>query len=47
MYRDTMIKFMEENPGVKIIHGLFGNDEFIYQKNNGCVYDENGYLFED
>lgn len=47
MDRDTMIKFMEENLGVKITHELFGNDEFIYQKDNGCVYDENGYLFED
>lgn len=47
MDRDTMIKFMEENPGVKITHELFGDDEFIYQRDNGCVYDGNGYLFED
>lgn len=47
MDRNMMIKLMEENPGAKITHELFGTGEFIYQKDNGYVYDENGYLFED
>lgn len=32
MDRNMMIRLMEENPGVKITHELFGTDEFIYQK---------------
>ena len=41
MDRNMMIKLMEENPGAKITHELFGTGEFIYQKDNGYVYDEN------
>lgn len=47
MDRSTMIVFMEENPNVKITHWLFSDDEYIYQKEDGKVYEENGYLFED
>lgn len=47
MTKDTMIVFMNENPNVKITHDLFSEDEYIYQKEDGKVYDENGYLFED
>lgn len=45
--RNIMIEFMKENPNVKFTHPLFSDDEYIYQKENGNVYDENGYLFED
>ena len=47
MTREVMIVFMEENPNVKITHTLFGSEEYIYQKEDGDVYDENGYLFDD
>lgn len=47
MTREAMIEFMEENPNVKITHSLFGSEEYIYQKENGNVYDENNYLFDD
>ena len=47
MTREVMIKFMEENPNVKITHTLFDSGEYIYQKEDGKVYDENGYLFDD
>lgn len=47
MTRDEMIKFIKENPFVNITHDLFSTKEFIYADNNGLVYDENGYLFED
>lgn len=47
MDRSTMIVFIQENPNVKIRHPLFSNDEYIYQKEDGKVYDENEYLFED
>ena len=42
-----MIEFIKENPNVKITHFLFGEDEYIFQKENGKIYDERGYLFED
>ena len=47
MTRDGMIKFIKTHPNVKISHELFANDEYIYSKEDGNVYDENGYLFED
>lgn len=47
MDRSVMIVFINENPNVKVTHILFGDDEYIYQKEDGRVYDENGYLFED
>lgn len=47
MSRDDIIIFMKENPNTKVTHWLFSSDEFIYQKEDGRVYDENGYLFED
>ena len=47
MSRDEMIKYMAENPNMKITHRLFDFDEFIYQSEDGRIYDENGYLFED
>ena len=47
MTRDEMISFNKENPNIHISHYLFDEDEYIYSDNDGLVYDENGYLFED
>lgn len=47
MTRSEMINFLKENPYVKVTHSLFGSDEYIYSKEDGKVYEENGYLFED
>lgn len=47
MTREVMIVFIEENPNVKIVHTLFDSNEYLYQKEDGKIYDENGYLFED
>ena len=47
MTRDEMIIFIKEHPNVKITHWLFDEDEYIYSKDDGKVYDENNYLFED
>ena len=47
MLRTQIINFMKENPNVKITHRLFDSDEYLYQENDGKVYDEKGYLFED
>ena len=47
MSRDEMIEFIRKNPFVHIIHFLFDKDEYIYSSEDGLVYDEQGYLFED
>ena len=47
MTRDAMIAFIKTHPGVRITHELFASDEYICALDNGIVYDENGYLFED
>lgn len=47
MTRDEMIAFIKENPNIKIKHEYFSPDEYIYSKENGDVYTEEGYLFED
>ena len=45
--RSEMIEFIKANPDVKITHILFDKSEYIYSKEDGNIYDENGYLFED
>lgn len=47
MKRAEMILFLRDHPNVKITHTSFDSDEYIYSLENGCIYDENGYLFED
>lgn len=47
MTRDEMIAFIKENPNVKIKHEYFSPDEYIYSKEDGEVYTEEGHLFED
>lgn len=47
MTRTEMIAFIKANPYVKITHTLFDSSEHIYSKEDGNVYDENGYLFEN
>ena len=43
MTREAIIIFMQENPNVKITHTLFDSNEYIYLKEDGNVYDENGF----
>ena len=47
MSRNEMIEFIQKNSCVHITHFLFGDDEYIYSSEDGLVYDEKGYLFED
>lgn len=47
MTRSEMIAYIRGNPWIKISHPTFTSDEYIYSKDDGCVYDESGYLFED
>lgn len=50
--KDQMTKtelFIElhKRPNVKFVHRLFSSDEYLINKEDGCIYDENGYLFEN
>ena len=47
MTKSEVIKYMRDNNYVKITHWLFDSDEYIYMKSDGCIYTEEGYLFED
>ena len=47
MNKVEIIDIVRENPGVKIRHISFGSDEYLYSKEDGNLYDENNYLFED
>ena len=47
MTRDQMIALIQNNHNVHITHTLFSDNEYIFSAENGNVYDENGYLFED
>ena len=47
MTRTEMIEFVKENPYVHITHLLFDDSEYIYSADDGNVYEENGYLFEN
>ena len=47
MTRTEMLDFIRNNPNTKITHGLFEPYEFLYMGNDGNVYDENDYLFEN
>ena len=47
MTRTEMISFIKQNPNIPITHPLFSYNEYIISAENGNVYDEEGYLFED
>lgn len=47
MTRNEMIQFIKANPHVPVTHILFAPDEYIYSNEDGIVFDESGYLFED
>lgn len=47
MTRTEMIAFIKANPYVKITHFLFDSNEYIFSAENGNVYEEHGYLFEN
>ena len=46
MTRSEMIAYIKQDPHVKISHIYFAQYEYIYSKNDGFIYDENGNLFE-
>ncbi len=45
--RIDMMAALTSRPGTKISHHLFSPEEYIYLANDGRVYDENDYLFDD
>lgn len=47
MTKSDIIAFLQQHPYVKITHNLFTKNEYIYSREDGCVYDENDRLFED
>ena len=47
MDREQMITFIKQNPYVHVAHRLFCPGEYIYSKEDGNIYDENDYLFEN
>lgn len=47
MSRDLMIILIKKYPYIPFTHSYFDEDEFIYSKKDGNVYEEHGYLFED
>lgn len=47
MTRSEVIRLMEKCPYCKVTHRLFSPNEYLYAKENGDVYTEEGYLFED
>lgn len=47
MTRADIISYMRKNPGIKVTHALFTEYEYLYMKDDECVYDESDYLFEN
>ena len=47
MTRNEIIRFFELCPNCLVSHHYFGDDEYLYSRSDGKVYDENDYLFED
>ena len=47
MTRAEIISYMRRNPGVKVTHILFDKNEYLYMKDDECVYDEADNLFEN
>ena len=45
--RQNMINDMMVNPYVRYTHPNFSSDEYIYTKEDGRIFTEEGYLFED
>ena len=45
--RIEMIAALTSRPGTRISLRYFSEEEYLYLGNDGKVYDENGYLFED
>lgn len=47
MTRDEIIPFLKGNFYKRVRHCSFSPGEYIYYAEDGNIYDENGYLFED
>jgi hypothetical protein len=41
-----MIVYIKANPHLRFSHTYFSEYEYIYSKNDGFIYDEDGNLFE-
>lgn len=47
MTKDQAIHYMLNNPNCHVWHPLFSPNEFLFAKEDGIIYDECGYVFED
>lgn len=47
MTKVEIMALLQKYPYIRITHNLFTKEEYIYSKEDGRIYDENGYLFED
>lgn len=47
MTKAEMIATIIKNPNTRFTHNLFAEEEYIYSKEDGNIYDECGCLFED
>lgn len=47
MTRTEILAFLRGNPYKRVTHRLFDPSEYLYAAEDGNIYDENGYLFED
>ena len=45
--RDEIIAYMQANHFARVRHKLFDKNEYLYMADDGFIYDENGYLFEN
>lgn len=47
MTKDQAIHYMLHNPHCHVWHPLFTQEEYLYSKGDGIIYDEVGNVFED
>lgn len=47
MTKDQAIHYMLHNPHCHVRHQLFAEDEWLYSRGDGIIYDEVGNVFED
>lgn len=47
MTRAEILAYLRGNLYKRVTHRLFDPDEYLYAAEDGNIYDENGYLFED
>ena len=47
MTRNEIVAYLRGNFYKRVTHRLFAPEEYLYCAEDGNIYDENGYVFED